>query len=39
ETIFSVRAQKYFTPQVAVGINYTTVDNTDSFGINGTFRF
>lgn len=39
ETIFSVRAQKFFTPQVAAGVNYTTVDDIDSFGINGTFRF
>lgn len=39
ETIFNVRAQKFFTPQVAVGVNYTTVDDIDSFGINGTFRF
>ncbi|MBJ8503910.1 putative porin [Acinetobacter seifertii] len=39
DTIFSVRAQKFFTPQVAVGLSYTTVDDADSFGINGTFRF
>lgn len=39
DTIFSVRAQKFFTPQVAVGLTYTTVDDADSFGINGTFRF
>lgn len=39
DTIFSVRAQKFFTPQVAVGLTYTTVDDANSFGINGTFRF
>ncbi|GAM31296.1 hypothetical protein P23_1812 [Acinetobacter calcoaceticus] len=39
DAIFSVRAQKFFTPQVAVGLTYTTVDDANSFGINGTFRF
>ena len=39
DTIFSLRAQKFFTPQVAVGLTYTTVEDADSFGINGTFRF
>ncbi|EHU1439934.1 putative porin [Acinetobacter baumannii] len=39
DTIFSLRAQKFFTPQVAVGLTYTTVDDANSFGINGTFRF
>ncbi|CAI3143217.1 hypothetical protein MWMV2_MWMV2_02267 [Acinetobacter oleivorans] len=39
DAIFSVRAQKFFTPQIAVGLTYTTVDDANSFGINGTFRF
>lgn len=39
DTVFSVRAQKFFTPAIAVGLNYTTTDGADSFGINGTFRF
>ncbi|WP_031949859.1 putative porin, partial [Acinetobacter baumannii] len=39
DTIFSLRAQKFFTPQVAVGLTYTTVDDANSFGINGAFRF
>jgi len=39
DTVFSVRAQKFFTPAIAVGLNYTTTDGADSFGINGIFRF
>ena len=39
DTLFGVRAQKFFTPAIAAGINYTTTDGADSFGINGTFRF
>ncbi|ENU29152.1 hypothetical protein F991_03284 [Acinetobacter sp. CIP-A165] len=39
DSIFNIRAQKFFTPQVAVGVGYTTIDGADSFGINGTFRF
>ena len=39
DTVFSVRAQKFFTPAFAVGVNYTTTDGADSYGINGTFRF
>ena len=39
DTVFSIRAQKFFTPAIAVGLNYTTTDGADSFGINGTFRF
>ena len=39
DTVFSVRAQKFFTPAIAAGVNYTTTDGADSFGINGTFRF
>ncbi|NAS08429.1 putative porin [Acinetobacter haemolyticus] len=39
DSIFSIRAQKFFTPQVAVGVGYTTIDGADSYGINGTFRF
>ena len=39
DTIFSVRTQKFFTPAFAVGVNYTTTDGADSYGINGTFRF
>ena len=39
DTIFNVRAQKFFTPAFAVGVNYTTTDGADSYGINGTFRF
>jgi len=39
DTVFSVRAQKFFTPAIAAGLNYTTTDGADSFGINGTFRF
>ena len=39
DTVWSIRAQKFFTPALAVGLNYTTTDGADSFGINGTFRF
>lgn len=39
DSIFGVRAQKFFTPAVGVGVNYSTTDNIDAFGINGTFRF
>ncbi|MEE9903672.1 MAG: putative porin [Acinetobacter haemolyticus] len=39
DSIFSIRAQKFFTPQVAVGVGYTTIDGANSYGINGTFRF
>ncbi|TCB49357.1 putative porin [Acinetobacter sp. ANC 4779] len=39
DPVFSVRAQKFFTPAIAAGVNYTTTDGADSFGINGTFRF
>lgn len=39
DTLFGVRAQKFFTPAIAAGLNYTTTDGADSFGINGTFRF
>ncbi|MFU8925767.1 putative porin [Acinetobacter puyangensis] len=39
DTIFNVRAQKFFTQQFAVGVGYTTVDGADSYGINGTYRF
>ena len=39
DTIFGLRAQKFFTPTIAAGLNYTTTDGIDSFGINGTFRF
>ena len=39
DTLFGVRAQKFFTPAIAAGVNYTTTDGADSFGINGTFRF
>lgn len=37
--IYSVNAQKFFGEKVAVGLNYTTTDGADAFGINGTFRF
>lgn len=39
DSILSIRAQKFFTPQVAVGVGYSTTDGADSYGINGTFRF
>lgn len=39
DTIFSIRGQKFFTPAIAAGVNYTTTDGADSVGINGTFRF
>lgn len=39
ETIFSVQAQKFFTPSIAVGVQYITLDGADSAGIHGTFRF
>jgi Putative general bacterial porin len=39
DTVFGLRAQKFFTPAIAAGVNYTTTDGADSFGINGTFRF
>lgn len=37
--IYSVNAQKFFGEKVAVGLNYSTTDGADAFGINGTFRF
>lgn len=39
DTIFNIRAQKFITPQFALGVGYTTVDDADSYGINGTLRF
>ena len=39
ETIFGINAKKFFTPQIGVGVAYTTTDDIDSVGINGTFRF
>ena len=39
ETIFGINAKKFFTPQIGVGVAYTTADDVDSVGINGTFRF
>lgn len=39
DTIFSLHAKKFFTPQIAAGVSYTTTDGADSFGLNGTFRF
>ncbi|MDF2416227.1 putative porin [Acinetobacter beijerinckii] len=39
DTIFNIHAQKFITPQFAVGVGYTTLDDTDSYGINGTLRF
>lgn len=39
DTIFAIRAQKFFTPAFAMGVNYSTTDGADSYGINGTFRF
>ena len=39
DTVWAVRAQKFFTPTIAVGLNYTTTEDADSYGINGTFRF
>ena len=39
DTVWAVRAQKFFTPAIAVGLNYTTTEDADSYGINGTFRF
>ncbi len=39
DTIFAIRAQKFFTPAFAMGVNYSTTDGADSYGINGTYRF
>ncbi|MFM6905631.1 MAG: putative porin [Acinetobacter tjernbergiae] len=39
DSIFNIHAQKFFTPQVAVGVGYTMIDGANSYGINGTFRF
>lgn len=39
DTIFNIRAQKFITPQFALSVGYTTVDDADSYGINGTLRF
>ncbi|ENW07164.1 putative porin [Acinetobacter beijerinckii] len=39
DTIFNIRAQKFITPQFALGVGYTTLDDADSYGINGTLRF
>ncbi len=39
DTVFGLRAQKFFTQQIGAGVNYTTTDGVDSIGINGTFRF
>ena len=39
DTVWAVRAQKFFTPAIAVGLDYTTTEDADSYGINGTFRF
>ena len=39
DTLFGIKAQKFFTPTIAAGVNYTTTDGADSIGINGTFRF
>ncbi|MCU4386264.1 putative porin [Acinetobacter haemolyticus] len=39
DSIFNIRAQKFITPEFALGVGYTTVDGADSYGINGTFRF
>ena len=39
DTLFGIKAQKFFTPTIAAGVNYHTTDGIDSFGINGTFRF
>ena len=38
DTVWAVRAQKFFTPAIAVGLDYTTTEDADSYGINGTFR-
>ena len=39
DTVFGLRAQKFFTPTMALGLGYTTTDGANSYGINGTFRF
>ena len=39
DTVFGIRAQKFFTSQIAAGANYTTTDGNNSFGLNGTYRF
>lgn len=39
DSIFNIRAQKFFNPQFALGVGYTTTDGADSYGINGAFRF
>ncbi|MFW1837846.1 putative porin [Acinetobacter gyllenbergii] len=39
DSVFSLRAQKFFTPQFALGVGYTTTDGADSYGLNGTVRF
>ncbi len=39
DSIFNIHAQKFITSQFALGVGYTTVEDVDSYGINGTFRF
>lgn len=39
ETIFNLRAQKFLTPAVAVGVAYVSADEISSYGLNLTGRF
>ncbi|WP_436898487.1 putative porin [Acinetobacter gyllenbergii] len=39
DSVFNIHAQKFFTPQFALGVGYTTTDGVDSYGLNGTVRF
>ncbi|NNP77065.1 putative porin [Acinetobacter sp. Ac_3412] len=39
DSVFNIHAQKFFTPQFALGVGYTTTDGADSYGLNGTVRF
>lgn len=39
DPVYQIRAQKFFTQNIAAGLNYTGTQDANSFGINGTFRF
>ncbi|ENX33026.1 hypothetical protein F889_02957 [Acinetobacter colistiniresistens] len=39
DSVFNIHAQKFFTPQFALGVGYTTTDGVDAFALNGTVRF
>lgn len=39
DSVFNLRAQKFITPQFALGVGYSTTDGADAYGLNGTLRF